>query len=85
MPLPSSMNVFLTGCGPSSLCSSLPLPDDAVLLCGDSGAWSDSTEPGLPEPWIKWASLDFNHSETEELFIGRLFGGAHECIRRKGA
>ena len=85
IPLPSSMNVFLDGCSGSSGCPSpLPLPDDAVLLCGDSGAWSDNTEFGRPGHWLKWASLDCNQSWTV-LAIGSELGGANEGIRRRGA
>lgn len=78
IPLPSSWNV-LRAVVWSSKCSLPPLPEEATLLCGDRGAWSDGRHWG---PLARKSSWDIHPCPRG--WFGTFMGGVRETDRFKG-
>jgi len=78
IPLPSSWNV-LRAEGWSSKCSLPPLPEEATLLCGDRGAWSEGMHWG---PLARKSSWDIHPCPRG--WFGTFMGGVRDTERFKG-
>ena len=78
IPLPSSWNV-LRAVVWSSKCSLPPLPEEATLLCGDRGAWSDGRHWG---PLARKSSWDIHPCPRG--WFGTFMGGVRDTDRFKG-
>lgn len=83
MPLPSSWKELRCRPGPpprpvSSRCSLPPLPEDAMLLWGESGAWS-----GAGPREVRRSSWD-NQTWPSGWLLGPLIGGVRDTERFRG-
>lgn len=78
IPLPSSWNVLRVEVW-SSKCSLPPLPEEATLLCGDRGAWSE----GMPwGPLSRKSSWDIHPCPRG--WLGTVMGGVRDTDRFRG-